>query len=94
MHGNSDDDSCIDNRQDEIAVLERFVAVVGIAIEEEANMIGIRQEEGDLIVVIIVIDGGRAVEVDVYVCGVESEDGSGFWVGLLCEIRVEGVEGW
>lgn len=44
MHGHPNDNSSIDNRQDEIAVLERFVAVVRIAIEQETNMIGIWQE--------------------------------------------------
>lgn len=45
MHGHAYNNSRVDDRQNEIAVLERFVAIVRIAVEQEADVICIRQKE-------------------------------------------------
>lgn len=94
MHGHPNNNSCVDNGQNEIAVLEWFVAVVRVAVEEEAYVICTGQEERDLIVVIVVIEGNGAVEVYCYVGGVESEDGTGFVVWLLSKISIGRIECW
>lgn len=41
MHGNPNNNSRIDHRQDEITILERLVSVVRIAIQQETHMIRI-----------------------------------------------------
>lgn len=91
MHGNPNNNSCIDNRQDEIAILERLMAVVRIAIQQKTNMIGLRQKQRDLVVVIVIAEGNRTVEVDCDVSGVESKARLWLLVGLLGEIGVEGI---
>lgn len=94
-HGHTDYDGCIDDSQNEIAVLKRFVPIFWVTVQEKTNVINPRQIQRDLIEVIVVGHclRGRAVEGDIDSRGVIVQGGDRVCIGWLLDIGIVGVKG-
>jgi hypothetical protein len=94
-HGHTHYDHCIDDSQDQIAELERFMSASGITVQEETHVINPWQIQLDLIEVIVVIDciGERTVEGDIDGCGVICQGGGRLCIGRSLDICVAGAKG-
>jgi hypothetical protein len=92
MHGHSDDDGSVDDWEDEIAVFKGFMAGLWIAVEEETNVVGLRQVEGDFIVVVIIVNGRRTIEWDGDGSSIIADGGARIIVGSLLDIGIGTIE--
>ncbi len=56
IHSHSNNNGRINNRENKIAKLERFMSIVRIAIEKKTKDVSFRKSNCDFIIIIVIVD--------------------------------------
>lgn len=64
MHGNADENGCVECSENEISKLKGLVASAWITVEEKADPVVIEKGEIDFVVVVAIVGLSEAIELD------------------------------